>query len=173
MARRHSPPPAPLLRNWPIGLPRHPGHENRLRGTRKLTKSVVAMSCSNGKEFFSCRFVSGFRPAFVSCGRRTPQGAAVVTRQARHRLKPCRGDTAACCRKATRRSQVSWSRVALFWHRTKTHGIASVCSVYSVVGEINRRSCGRSCGTLPRGRRCGATRAQLRGRPNSARGTRS
>ena len=46
----------------------------------------------------------------VSYGRRTPQGAAVLTRQARHRLKPCRGDTAACCRKATRRSQGSWSR---------------------------------------------------------------
>ena len=57
-------------------------------------------------------FVSGFRPEFVSCGRRAPQGAAVVARLARHRLKPCRGDTAACCRKATRRSQGSWPRVA-------------------------------------------------------------
>ena len=58
-------------------------------------------------------FVSGFRPVFVSCGRRAPQGAAVVARLARHRLKPCRGDMAACCRKATRRLQGSWSRVAL------------------------------------------------------------
>ena len=35
----------------------------------------------------------------------------MVTRLARHRLKPCRGDTAECCHKATRRSQGSWSRV--------------------------------------------------------------
>ena len=41
-----------------------------------------------------------------------PAGAAVVTRLARHRLKPCRGDTAECCHKATRRSQGSWSRAA-------------------------------------------------------------
>ena len=41
-----------------------------------------------------------------------PAGAAVVARLARHRHKPCRGDTAACCRKATRRSQGLWSRVA-------------------------------------------------------------
>ena len=41
-----------------------------------------------------------------------PAGAAVVARLARHRLKPCRGDTAECCRKATRRSQGSWSRAA-------------------------------------------------------------
>ena len=40
-----------------------------------------------------------------------PAGAAVVARLARHRLKPCRGDTAECCHKATRRSQGSWSRV--------------------------------------------------------------
>ena len=36
---------------------------------------------------------------------RPRRGAAVVTRLARHRLRPCRGDTAVCCREATRRSQ--------------------------------------------------------------------
>ena len=41
-----------------------------------------------------------------------PAGAAVVARLARHRLKPCRGDTAECCHKATRRSQGSWSRAS-------------------------------------------------------------
>ena len=41
-----------------------------------------------------------------------PAGAAVVARLARHRLKPCRGDTAECCHKATRRSQGSWLRAA-------------------------------------------------------------
>ena len=50
-----------------------------------------------------------------------PAGAAVVARLARHRLKPCRGDTAECCRKATRRSQGSWSRaappIALTFHK--------------------------------------------------------
>ena len=41
-----------------------------------------------------------------------PAWAAVVARLARHRLKPCRGDTAECCHKATRRSQGSWSRAS-------------------------------------------------------------
>ena len=41
-----------------------------------------------------------------------PAGAAVVARLARHRLRPCRGDTAECCRKATRRSQGLWSRAS-------------------------------------------------------------
>ena len=39
MARRHSPPPAPFLRNWPVGLPRHPGTNAGLRPTRIDTKS--------------------------------------------------------------------------------------------------------------------------------------
>ena len=80
----------------------------------KLHERNPKAHCSTAKFVQPRRgvFVSGFRPAFVSCGRRTPQGAAVLTRQARHRLKPRRGDTAACCRKATRRSQGSWSRVA-------------------------------------------------------------
>ena len=81
-----------------------------------LPTNAHEISCINEsqqqKGTFSCHFVPGFRPAFVSCGRRAPQGAAVEARQARHRLKPRRGDTAACCRKATRRSQGSWSRVS-------------------------------------------------------------
>ena len=40
MARRHSPPPAPLLRNWPVGLPRHPGTN---AGTPLATASRLAL----------------------------------------------------------------------------------------------------------------------------------
>ena len=51
------------------------------------------------------------------------------------------------------------------------HGIASVCFVYFVVGEISRRSCGRSCGTPLQGRRSCETPSRRREPPSSGRAT--
>ena len=87
------------------------GFTNNLLQSHALSINNIKAKSSIGLMTFFVSFRVGRRPAFVTCGWRAPPGAAVVARLARHRLKPCRGDTAECCHKATRRSQGSWSRV--------------------------------------------------------------
>ena len=70
----------------------HRDTKARLRGTRKLTKSVVAISCSQRKEFF-VSFRVGRRPAFVTGATMKPAGLAVAW--TRRPAKPGRGADAA------------------------------------------------------------------------------